>query len=102
MACTISQTKLESIFLILLFSIIFLSFRLAVGTRRGVLVCSLTPDPNSWSPELCVHQVMIENDPEVNASQREAAAFDKVSSEKDFALLRVVSSIFYIFYNTES
>jgi hypothetical protein len=32
--------------------------RLAVGTRRGVLVCQLTPDPNSCSPELCVHQVI--------------------------------------------
>jgi hypothetical protein len=40
--------------------------RLAVGTRRGVLVCQLTPDPNSCSPELCLHQVISVADPHPN------------------------------------
>jgi hypothetical protein len=47
-------------------SVALAPLRLALATRRGVYVLTLTPDPFNCSTELCLQRVFIENDTEVN------------------------------------
>ena len=53
--------------------------RLALATRRGVYVFTLTPDPSRVGSELCLQRAFIENDTEGNSYQI-AAALNQASA----------------------